>query len=95
MLRDDIGIKNGILRKRFMRELATLKQITDYSSCDPTNLASVLSSLGAEYTKYTYALLQCGLDGTLALVTEPLLLNECGIENSVHRMKIVEAAERK
>ncbi|KAF7489412.1 Sterile alpha and TIR motif-containing protein 1 [Sarcoptes scabiei] len=94
MLKDDIGIKNGILRKRFMRELANLKQITDYSSCDPTNLASFLSSLGQEYTKYTYSLLHGAIDrNTLVAVNEDLLLNECQIPNTIHRMKILEAAE--
>ncbi len=45
-LRDDIGIKNGILRKRFMRELNNLKRVADYSSCDPTNLNGFLQTLG-------------------------------------------------
>ena len=31
MLRDDIGIKNGLLRRRFMRELTNLKRMADYS----------------------------------------------------------------
>lgn len=79
-----------------MRELANLKQITDYSSCDPTNLASFLSSLGQEYTKYTYSLLHGAIDrNTLVAVNEDLLLNECQIPNTIHRMKILEAAERK
>ena len=49
MLKDDIGIKNGILRKRFLRELGNLKRITDYSSCDPTNVTEVLESLGQPF----------------------------------------------
>ena len=38
MLREDIGMRNGILRRRFLRELNNLKRVADYSSCDPTNL---------------------------------------------------------
>lgn len=96
MLRDDIGIKNGILRKRFMRELDTLKQITDYSSCDATKVYGVLSNLGQVYTKYTYSLLQCGVDRNMfAAVTDDMLLHECNIVNSVHRRKILETAEGK
>merc|ERR1719147_591330 len=33
-IKDDIGITNGILRKRFMRELRDLKKNADYTSCD-------------------------------------------------------------
>lgn len=45
-LRNDIRIQNGILIKRFMRELNNLKKLTDYSSCDPTNVNGFLQSLG-------------------------------------------------
>ncbi|KAH9501705.1 Sterile alpha and TIR motif-containing protein 1 [Dermatophagoides farinae] len=94
MLHDDIGIKNGILRKRFMRELANLKQITDYSSCDPTNLAAILSNLGPEYTRYTYSLLHGGIDkNTLTVATDDILIAECNIDNTIHRMKILLAVE--
>ena len=30
-IREDIGIRNGILRKRFMRELLALKKNADYA----------------------------------------------------------------
>ena len=94
MLQDDIGIKNGILRRRFMRELAMLKQITDYSSCDSTNLCGVLSILGPDYTKYTYSMLQSGVDrGTMSSVTEETLLHECNVHNSIHRMRILQALQ--
>ena len=42
MLREDIEMRNGILRRRFMRELTNLKRMADYSSCDPTNLNGFL-----------------------------------------------------
>ena len=92
MLKDDIGIKNGILRKRFLRELAHLKRITDYSSCDPTNLAEVLDSLGPVYLQYAYWMLNSGVDqNTLDHVCEDNLLHECKIENAIHRLKIMNA----
>lgn len=94
MLQDDIGIKNGILRRRFMRELATLKKIADYSSCDSSNMCSVLSSLGPDYTKYTYSMLQSGVDrSTMAALNEDTLLHECNIDNSIHRMRILQALQ--
>lgn len=96
MLADDIGIKNGILRRRFMRELATLKQITDYSSCDSTNIGTVLSNIGPDFTKYTYPLIQAGVDRTVfSTVNDDILLNECNIDNSIHRRRILGAIESK
>lgn len=94
MLKDDIGITNGILRKRFMRELDHLKIITDYSSCDPSNLTEILEDLGEIYLKYTYNLVNAGIDlDTLGYITEDQLAMECNIENSVHRQKIMNAAQ--
>ncbi|XP_054166816.1 NAD(+) hydrolase sarm1-like [Oppia nitens] len=91
MLRDDIGIKNGILRKRFLRELEKLQRISDYSSCDSTNLNSVLNSLGQEFSRYTYSLIQSGVDhNTLRFLDEDILQNECKVNNSIHRMKIMQ-----
>lgn len=90
MLKDDIGIKNGILRKRFLRELGNLKRISDYSSCDSTNLNNVLNSLGPEFSKYTYSMIQCGVDqNSLRLLDEETLRDECKVDNSLHRLKIM------
>jgi hypothetical protein len=89
MLREDIGMRNGILRRRFLRELTNLKRMADYSSCDPTNLNGFLQALGNEYCVYTYDMLNAGIDkDTLISINEEQLLCECGIKNKVHRMKI-------
>lgn len=96
MLKDDIGITNGILRKRFMRELAHLKIITDYSSCDPSNLAEILEALGELYLQYTYNLVNAGIDlDSLSCISEEQLAAECSIDNSIHRQKIINAAQSK
>lgn len=92
MLTEDIGIRNGILRKRFIRELAHLKRITDYSSCDGSNLFHILNSLGPVYAQYTYSMLQSGVDEeTLGSLSEAQLDKECRVDNSIHRLKIAEA----
>jgi hypothetical protein len=89
MLREDIEMRNGILRRRFMRELTNLKRMADYSSCDSTNLNGFLQSLGNEYCVYTYEMLNAGIDrDTLMSINEEQLLQECGIKNKVHRIKI-------
>merc|ERR1712066_15960 len=54
-IKDDIGIKNGILRKRFIREL---KKTADYTSCDGGITANFLARVGPEYRGYTYSLTQ-------------------------------------
>ena len=41
-LNDDIGISNGLLRKRFARELKQLKQKADYSAKDKHNIVQTL-----------------------------------------------------
>jgi hypothetical protein len=89
MLREDISMRNGILRRRFLRELTNLKRMSDYSSCDPTNLNGFLQSLGNEYSVYTYDMLNAGIDrDTLMSINEEQLLCECGIKNKIHRIKI-------
>jgi len=91
MLRDDIVMKNGILRRRFLRELTHLKRMTDYASSDPTNLNKFLYSLGPEFSVYTYEMLKSGIDqDTLFSINEEQLLIECGIANKIHRLKILQ-----
>ena len=90
MLRDDIDMKNGILRRRFMRELNNLKRMADYASCDPTSLNGFLATLGQEFSVYTYEMLKAGIDrDTLIRINEEQLLSECGIINKIHRIKIL------
>lgn len=92
MLRDDIGLKNAILRKRFMRELSHLKKMADYSSCDKSSLNEFLQTLDPAFCTYTYNMLNAGVDKKqLRLLSEDQLLVECGIVNSIHRQRICDA----
>ncbi|XP_059099008.1 probable serine/threonine-protein kinase yakA isoform X2 [Tigriopus californicus] len=89
MLKEDIQMRNGILRRRFLRELTNLKRVADYSSCDPSNLNEFLQSLGQEYCVYTYDMINAGIDrDTLLNINDEQLLSECGIKNKIHRLKI-------
>lgn len=45
-----------------MRELQNLKKMADYSSRDSTNLNGFLSFVGHEFSIYTYAMLNAGVD---------------------------------
>ncbi|XP_065093608.1 NAD(+) hydrolase sarm1 isoform X4 [Ochlerotatus camptorhynchus] len=91
-LREDIGITNGIRRKRFERELQNLKRMADYSSRDPDNLHMLLYKIAPEYTIYTYSMLNAGVDlESIRNLDDDQLITECGISNSIHRARIFNA----
>ncbi|CAH4037361.1 unnamed protein product [Pieris brassicae] len=91
-LRDDIGLTNGIKRKRFARELQQLKKMADYSLRDTCSLHEFLQSIGPEYTIYTYSMLNAGVDKkSIFGLSDEQLENECYIKNSIHRLRILNA----
>jgi len=91
-LKDDIGITNGIRRRRFTRELQNLKKMADYSSRDTGNLNTFLQGIGAEFSIYTYSMLNAGVDkDSIRNLSEDQLTNECGISNSIHRLRILDS----
>jgi hypothetical protein len=97
-LKDDLRMTNGILRRRFTRELSRLKRTADYSSCDRHAVASFLqehAQLGEEFAEYAYGLIQHGLsvDMMRRLAGSSLddALKEAGVATSVHRQRIAEA----
>jgi len=94
-IRDDIGISNGILRKRFMRELKELKKTADYTSCDGGLMANFLNRISSEFKVYTYNLIlkELSLDFMQRLTTTDMddMLMDSGVESAIHRHKIIEA----
>uniref|UniRef100_A0A183C315 ADP-ribosyl cyclase/cyclic ADP-ribose hydrolase n=1 Tax=Globodera pallida TaxID=36090 RepID=A0A183C315_GLOPA len=64
-LEEDLGMSSGLLRKRFMRELESLKIAADYSSVDETHLDQFLMSLSSDLSVYTYQMLGMGLNRNL------------------------------
>ncbi|KAK4307576.1 hypothetical protein Pmani_020660 [Petrolisthes manimaculis] len=91
-LREDIGMKNGILRQRFMRELRKLKLLADYSSCDSTRLNEFMVEVDKEFAEYTYCMLRAGVTREwMRCLSEEQLISECGIYNSIHRQRIRDA----
>ncbi|KAK3085111.1 hypothetical protein FSP39_024537 [Pinctada imbricata] len=90
-LSDSIGVDCRITRKRFLRDLKELKITADYTSCDPSGLDDWLQEVGSEFTGYTYPMLKSGVDKHfLPSMTEEDLITTCGVENSVHRKKIMQ-----
>ncbi|XP_006011059.1 NAD(+) hydrolase SARM1 [Latimeria chalumnae] len=93
-LKCDIGITSSITCKRFLRELTELKTYANYSTCDPSNLADWLASIDPRFRQYTYTLVNCGIDRSfMPRLTEQQLQEDCGINVSFHRTRIICAAK--
>ncbi|CAJ0579051.1 unnamed protein product, partial [Mesorhabditis spiculigera] len=91
-LEDDLKIHSGILRKRFLRELESLKIAADYSSVDDTQLDQFLMSLSPELSVYTYQMLTAGINRPLLPnLTDDMMQKACGITNPIHRLKLKNA----
>uniref|UniRef100_A0AC35U9Q3 ADP-ribosyl cyclase/cyclic ADP-ribose hydrolase n=1 Tax=Rhabditophanes sp. KR3021 TaxID=114890 RepID=A0AC35U9Q3_9BILA len=94
-LEHDIKITSGLLRKKFMRELESLKIAADYSSVDETQLDQFLMSLSPELSAYTYQMLNSGLNRSLLPhLTDLWMEKVCGIQNIIHRHKLRQALEQ-
>ncbi|VDD96972.1 unnamed protein product [Enterobius vermicularis] len=93
-LKRDIQISSGLLRKRFMRELESLKIAADYGGLDETHLDQFLMSLCPEFSIYTYQMLSASVNRPLLpLLTDEMMKNECGMRNPVHRLKLKQALQ--
>ncbi|CAL1544602.1 unnamed protein product [Lymnaea stagnalis] len=89
-LHHGLGMDSSIVRKRFARELKSLKITADYSISDTTGLDNWLMSINPELSQYTYWMLRQGVDKfELRSLTEEELKVECGIQNSIHRRQIL------
>lgn len=90
-LADSIGMTCKITQKRFLRELTHLKMSADYKSCDQTGLDDWLSEMNQEYRQYMYQMMKSGLDKRyLSHVCDDELMNDCGINNGIHRKRIMQ-----
>ncbi|KAF4526326.1 hypothetical protein B566_EDAN015480 [Ephemera danica] len=83
-LSDDIGITNGIRRRRFTRELQNLKKMADYSSRDASNLNTLLQGIGADFSIYTYSMLNAGVDkDSIRIHRQRIMSNIRQLENTL------------
>jgi AraC-like DNA-binding protein len=89
-LREDLGMSSRLLRKRFRRELDSLKVAADYSCIDETQMDRVLMSASPSLSIYTYRLLEMGVDTSqLPLLSDEMLAGMAGISNPIHRRQIL------
>merc|ERR1711915_125722 len=94
-IKEDLEMNNGIVRKRFLRELKNLRKGSDYSCCNGAEIADFLSMISADFREYTYNLVNKDMSieymKKLGAADLQDMLKEVGIENLVHQHKIVEA----
>lgn len=94
-MKEDLEIKNGILRKRFQRELRNLKRISDYSCCGAEDTARFLNNISPDFREFTYNLHtnDMSVEYMRKLSKEDLvdMMKKAGIDNMVHQQKIYEA----
>ena len=94
-LKNDLGIDNGILRKRFTRELNNLKKCADYTCVDRLGVVPFLSAIDLQTYAYSLILLDMSPEFMKRLNSVDLndMLKEAGVHNSVHRHQIIEATQ--
>lgn len=93
-LESSIKIDCKIARKRFLRELKSLKITADYSSCDPSQMDAWLMKILPDLSQYTYEMLKAGMNKeVLASTNNEELDHVCGIKNGIHRRLILEHVE--
>ena len=95
-IKDDLEMSNGILRKRFQRELKSLKRRSDYSCCvGGEETAAFLSSISPDFREFTYNMISKDMtvEYMRKLSWEDLvdMLREAGVDNMVHQHKIYDA----
>ena len=92
-LKNDLKMTNGILRKRFIRELNSLKQNADYSAMDRHGIAGMIRSTKPELMVYAYTLIEAiEPDFVSKLSTadmHDLLRNVANVQSVIHRQEII------
>ncbi|KAM3723297.1 NAD(+) hydrolase [Dirofilaria immitis] len=93
-LEQDLQMSSALLRKRFIRELESLKIAADYGSVDESQLDQFLMSLSPELSVYTYQMLGMGLNRSLLpSLTDEMMKTVCGMHNPIHRLKLRQALQ--
>jgi len=89
---EDLEMTNGIVRKRFIRELKNLKRISDYSCVNAEEIAEFLSGVQPDFREYTYNLHKADMtvESMVNLSGEDLteMLKDAGVESKVHQYMI-------
>lgn len=63
---------------------------TDYTPIDPTFLGLWLYNMDPQMSVYTYKMLSNGVDRrSIMLLDEDALKGSCGVQNPLHRLKIL------
>ena len=94
-LKECLGVKNGIVRKRLWREMRKLMRNVDYSFGEGESMAQFLRNISSELVEYTHRLVTFGLTkqymDSLAIEDVDNALKQAGVDNLAHRYKIKQA----
>jgi len=97
-LKSDLNITNGILRKRFMRELNSLKRNADYSAKDRYGIARMIKSYKPDLLIYANDVIEA-IDepGYLHSMSIPdlndHLQNVANVKSAIHRQELIKVLE--
>ena len=98
-LKECLGVKNGIVRKRLWREIRKLMRNVDYSFGEGESMAQFLRNISSELVEYTHRLVTFGLTkqymDSLAIEDVDNALKQAGVDNLAHRYKIKQALRTK
>ena len=98
-LKECLGVKNGIVRKRLWREMRKLMRNVDYSFGEGESMAQFLRNISSELVEYTHRLVTFGLTkqymDSLAIEDVDNALKQAGVDNLAHRYKIKQALRTK
>jgi len=98
-LKEYLGVKNGITRKRLWRELRRVMRNVDYSCSEKADMAQFLTNISSDLVEYTHKLVTHGLTQQVLtnLGTEDVddVLKDAGIDNLGDRYKIKQAVKTK
>jgi len=94
-MKEDLEMSNGIIRRRFIRELRNLKKTSDYTCINAEEIAEFLASIQHDFREYTYNLHKKDMtvEYMMKLSKEDLIdmLKDAGVENMVHQHMIYDS----
>lgn len=94
-IKEDLDMTNGIVRRRFQRELRNLKKTSDYNCVDAEEIAEFLASIHPDFREYTLNLQKKDMtvEYMVKLSKEELIdmLKDAGVDNMVHQHMIFES----
>ncbi|XP_065190564.1 NAD(+) hydrolase sarm1-like [Sycon ciliatum] len=89
-IKEELKITNRLHRRKLLREIVRLRSFADYDSQDTDGIGQWLCDVGKELARYRGAFLESGVTKSLLpYLTEEDLQVSIGIQNAIHRKKVL------